>query len=365
MRNIFYSLILFSVPFVWIQCTSSEEGKTAEFVGEPIAVQVNQSSADASSHNFVSATGRLASKNSVNVSTRMMGHITSMPISVGQSVKAGQQLVAINSTDIQAKGGQVNAQIQQAQANFEVAQKDYDRFKNLFESGSATQKELDDMTARLKMASAGLEAAQQMKNEVNAQYSYTNITAPISGVVTAKYAELGDMANPGMPLLTIESPSVLQAQVLVPEQYITQVQSRMKVKVLLRSSGKEVDGVVSEISKSAINTGGQYIVKVDLQNSQDMLPGMLVTTRFPIEFGSNDSEALASSVLIPESAVYTNGQLRGVYVVSNQETAVLRWLKLGRKIGDQVEVLSGLKSDETYIISADGKLYNGAKVNIQ
>ena len=70
-------------------------------------------------------------------------------------------------------------------------------------------------------------------------------------------------------------------------------------------------------------------------------------------------------VLIPNKALITNGQLSGIYTVSQSNTAILRWLRLGRNYGNQVEVLSGLSTDETYIVSAGGKLYNGAKISIQ
>jgi hypothetical protein len=70
-------------------------------------------------------------------------------------------------------------------------------------------------------------------------------------------------------------------------------------------------------------------------------------------------------VIIPVEAIVTNGQLSGVYTVSQTNTALLRWLRLGRAFGDQVEVLSGLAADEAYIVSADGKLFNGAKITIQ
>ena len=70
-------------------------------------------------------------------------------------------------------------------------------------------------------------------------------------------------------------------------------------------------------------------------------------------------------VLIPTDAIVTNGQLSGVYTVSQTNTALLRWLRLGRTFGNQVEVLSGLNSNEAYIISADGKLYNGLKISVQ
>ncbi|HMZ69201.1 MAG TPA: efflux RND transporter periplasmic adaptor subunit, partial [Chitinophagales bacterium] len=58
-----------------------------------------------------------------------------------------------------------------------------------------------------------------------------------------------------------------------------------------------------------------------------------------------------------------NGQMTGVYTVSSQNTAILRWLKLGKDLGNDIEVLSGLNANEAYILSADGKLYNGVKVS--
>lgn len=362
MKKYIYSGLFLS--FFWTASCSSEEPKKAEFTGEPVKVTVNQTG-EAVSGGFATASGKLVSKNSVNVSTRMMGYITSIPVEVGQNVQAGQQLVSINNTDIQAKDGQANAQITQAQAQYDIAKKDYKRFRNLYETQSASQKELDDMTARFEMAKAGLEAARQMKNEVNAQYRYTNITAPISGVVTAKYAEQGNLANPGMPLLTIESPSVLQAQVMVSEQNIVQVKPGMEVKVILKSSGKEITGKVSEISKSSFNTGGQYMVKINLPNSNEMLPGMFINAQFPFKSTTGNEEGFQASVMIPETAVIKNGQLTGVYVVSEEGTAVLRWLKIGKKTGSGVEVLSGLKPSEPYVISAQGRLYNGAKVTLK
>ena len=70
-------------------------------------------------------------------------------------------------------------------------------------------------------------------------------------------------------------------------------------------------------------------------------------------------------VLIPKEAIVKNGQLSGVYTVSESNTALLRWLRLGRTYGNNVEVLSGLNADESYIVSAEGKLFNGVKVSIQ
>ena len=91
-----------------------------------------------------------------------------------------------------------------------------------------------------------------------------------------------------------------------------------------------------------------------------ILSGIYTTVQFPVE-----KKLDMVTVLIPNEAIVTKGQLSGVYTVSERNTAMLRWLRLGRTYGDQVEVLSGLSADENYIISAEGKLYNGAKITIE
>ena len=70
-------------------------------------------------------------------------------------------------------------------------------------------------------------------------------------------------------------------------------------------------------------------------------------------------------LLIPETALVKQGQLTGVYTIGTENVAILRWLRIGKTFGNQVEVLSGLSANEKYIVSAEGKLYNGAKVSIQ
>lgn len=363
MNRQFYTLISFAVLAMLTASCTSDVKQDAPFPGNPISVVIGKvGSGDGGTS--VAASGKLVARQSVNISTRMMGYVTSMSVRVGESVHAGQRLVQINNADLQAKEGQANAQIAQAQAHFNAAEKDYRRFQNLFRDESASQKELDDMRTRYEMAQAGLTAAQQMLQEVNAQYRYSSITAPIAGVVTAKFAEQGDLASPGMPLLTIESPSSVQAQVLVSEDNIDQMKPGTGVRVILKSSGKQVNGKIAEVSRSATNTGGQYIVKVDVANSEGLLPGMYVGVKFPFETPNSESTD-TSRVMIPKSALVTRGQLSGVYTVSAQHTAILRWLKLGKEEANQVEVLSGLQPGDDFVLSADSRLFNGAKLKVE
>ena len=354
-----------SLVFLFTLLTSCGKEKKEEVTAtEPaIAVKINGVSENQNSA-FVTASGKIEAENSANLSTRMMGYVTKIHVKVGQHVGAGQLLVSIKNTDLQAKKAQVDASILQASAGFNNAKKDYDRFVALFKQQSASQKELDDITARYEMAKAGLEGAKQMRNEVMAQFSYSNITAPFSGTVTNTFVKEGDMANPGMPLISVEGASKLQVTAMVSESDITTIKKGMDVKVLVKSSNANLTGKVSEISGSATNTGGQYLVKINLDKvDSSVLSGMFVNVQFPVENSNSVSDA--AILLIPKSALVTQGQLTGVYTIGTGNIAILRWLRLGKTFGNEVEVLSGLSATENYIISADGKLYNGALVSIK
>ena len=358
MKKIYIPLL----ALVLLASCNSEKKK--EIVKETaIAVKVSGITENNSSL-FVTASGKIEAENSANLSTRMMGYVTKVHVQVGQKVGAGQLLVSINNTDLQAKKAQVDASILQATAGFNNAKKDYDRFVNLFKQQSASQKELDDMTARYEMAKAGLEGARQMRNEVLAQFSYSNIKAPFSGVVTNTFVKEGDMANPGMPLVSVEGASKLQVMAMVSENDIVSIKKGMPVSVLVKSSNEKLSGKVSEVSISATNTGGQYLVKIDLGKTDNtVLSGMFVNVQFPVANKATTSNS--ELLLVPESALVKQGQLTGIYTIGTGKVAILRWLRTGKNYGNQVEVLSGLSANEQYIVSADRKLYNGASVSVQ
>ncbi|WP_282116577.1 efflux RND transporter periplasmic adaptor subunit [Cellulophaga baltica] len=358
MKNI-YTILTLSVMLLIVSC-GGEDKKTIVDNSPTINVEVSQVATNANSP-FLSASGKIQATNSADLSTRMMGYVNKVHVNVGDKVRKGQLLISISNSDLQAKRAQVNAGITEANAAFNNAQKDYNRFKNLFAENSASQKEMDDMTANYEMAKARLEAANQMKNEINAQFAYSNITAPFSGTVTSKNVEAGNMANPGVSLISIETPGNFEVMAMVPESEISDIKKGAAVAVLVKSINKTIKGKVTEVSTSAKNTGGQYLVKIALDNTDaHILSGMFTTVQFPVE-----RKATSSMVLLPTDAIVANGQLSGVYTVSQSNTALLRWLRLGRTFGDQVEVLSGLNADEAYIISAEGKLFNGAKITIQ
>lgn len=358
MKKYIYLITLTTVALITSSC-GDKESKTVTKNAPAITVSVQTVNNNANSP-YLTASGKVQAANSAQLSTRMMGFVTKVPVNVGDKVTKGQLLVAINNTDLQAQRAQVNAGITEATAAFNNAQKDYNRFKNLFAQNSASQKELDDMTANFNMAQARLEGAKQMKNEINAQFAYTYITAPFSGVITSKNVESGDMANPGQPLVSMESPGTFEVMAMVPETEISSIKNNTAVTVTIKSMNESLSGMVTEVSPSSQQTGGQYLVKIALDKTPvNVRSGMFATVAFPVE-----KKSTSQHVLVPTAALITQGQLTGIYTVSQSNTAILRWLRLGKTMGDQVEVLSGLQVDEQYITAANGKLFNGAKIAI-
>jgi len=310
---------------------------------------------------FFSASGQIETEQFANISTRMMGYVSKIHVNVGDKVKKGQLLININNTEIEAKKAQADAGLSQANAGFVIAEKDYIRFKKLYEQNSASQKEFDDISTQYEISKAQVEVAKQLQNEINAMLSYSNIRAPFSGVITSKTVHVGDMANPGIPLFSLEAPGNYVATALVPETDIININKGESVVVYLKSTAQSIQGKVSEVSTSSQNTGGQYLVKITLEKNSDikLYSGMFVSTNFALKNGENNN------IIVPKSTLIYRGQLTGIYTVSKSNTAILRWLKTGESQGDYIEVLTGLSKDEKYIVSADDKLYNGVKLNIK
>lgn len=309
--------------------------------------------------------GKIQAEKYANVSARIMGYLTNVRVKVGDQVRKGQVLATISSDEIKAKIAQADAGISEAKAALENIEKDYARVKALFDKKSATQKELDDITSAKDMTLAKLKQAQEMRNEVNTMLSYSRIKSPFNGIVTEKHVNSGDMASPGRPLFTVEAKGNFQAEVMVPESLISQISKGEKVVVVLKSSGKEIKGVIGELSSSSLHTGGQYLAKIDLDKKDlkgvKLLSGMYVNILLPEK---NTSDA-AGKIMVKKSAVVEQGQLTGIYTVSENNIALLRWVRLGKPVGDQVEVLSGLATGEDYIVEYEGRLLNGAKVRVK
>ncbi|MEL7585222.1 MAG: efflux RND transporter periplasmic adaptor subunit [Prolixibacteraceae bacterium] len=304
-------------------------------------------------------TGRLEAGKQANLSTRIMGQIEQINVKPGQHVNKGEVLLRIRNQDILAKKAQVEAGMTEAKSAYENAKKDLARFEALYASKSTSDKEMDDIRTRYQMAEARMKSAEQMQNEVNENLNYTSVRAPYNGVITGKFVQEGDMANPGMPLLSIENPEQWQVIARIPEEDISRVKLQEPVRVNLDAlEGLTVNGYIAEINPSTANTGPQFEAKIILgslpANSARLYSGIYATVVY--------EKGHQSLMLIPQRALVKRGQLKGLYTVSQNGTLLLRWIRTGKAIGDSIEVLSGLTDGEKFVVNSQGRLYDGATV---
>ena len=355
LRNAFLGIVGISTLY---SCSSSDKLEDKD----KTIVKVEAYSPAQSTNEGFYLSGEVTAKQTANISTRMMGYVTKIYVKPGDKVASGQLLVSISSDDILAKKAQIQAMITEAEAAAKNAQRDYERFKTLRNQNSVSDKELENVALQNTSMNAKVQMARQQMNEVNAMLSYTNIRAPFSGVVTQKMVDEGSMANPGMPILTIEQNGELQVIASIPENYIQYVKVGDIAQMELKSLGITIDGKVSELSPSAFRTGGQYSMKlaIDTKDKENIRPGMYVNILIP----NKTSENITSKIMLDKSSIVYRDQLTGVYVIDDQSQANLRWIRLGKTIGNQVEVLSGLSQNDEIVSKAEGKLYNGVKVSV-
>ncbi len=294
------------------------------------------------------------------LSTKLMGTLIYFPFEAGTKIKKGQILAKIKSADLEAKKGQVNANILQAKAAFTNMEINYKRIKRLYALESASKKELEDTELAYKMAKERLKAAEEMKKEISDVLSYSIIKAPFNGYIVNKFFEQGDITAPGRPIMIVESFNKFKVKAQVPADEINLFSKESNVKAYIDAvSSEPFIGKVQEINPGGNSYSKQFEVQILLDGTgvadSKIMSGMYA--RVVLENKTKPVIAINKNYLV------RRGQLVGVYSVSNRNEALLRWVRLGKTIGNKVEILSGLSAGETVITDKD-KIKDGQKIEV-
>ena len=344
---------------VLLSACSSEEKQQEAHLAKPLSVTIAKPSLHTGGS--INVSGQVEAAETANISTRLMGLVSKIHVRVGDQVAKGQLLVSIHNDDVIAKKAQAGAMLGQAQAALLNAEKDLQRFTALHQQQSASDKELENITLHYQATKAQAEAAKQMQNEVNATLTYTNLTAPFAGVITRQLLDAGNIAVPGTAILSMEKSQNLQVNASLPEIDIDKVKKGMPAHLLVKSTGKNYQGTLTEVSASSQATGGQYRIKVSIEipDTHGLFAGMYVQVSIPLAEGNKEK------IMVPLSSIIYKDQMTGIYTIGPNQSAMLRWVRLGKKSDSEIEVLSGLSGNEEFIVYAEGRLYNGAPVIIK
>jgi RND family efflux transporter MFP subunit len=286
--------------------------------------------------------GTVRAKLHAVIEAKISGKIEQMLVVAGQDVTNGELLATIDAHEIQAQYDQAAAVRQQAES-------DLKRATNLFGQNILSSSEFDAAQSKFRVADAAAAAAKTL-------LGYTKVLAPFAGVITRKDADVGDLAAPGKPLLEMEDPRHLRLEADVPEALMDRIKLGDKLPVRVDALQTNFTGVVSEIAPSADTGSRTFVVKLDLPPVAGLRAGQFGRVAVPT--------GEVSALRVPASAVIQRGDMQLLFVVADNH-AQLRIVKTGARVGDEVEVVSGLNSGERVVVSSADQLLDGQPVVVK
>lgn len=332
---------------------------------------------------YYEAVGTVKAETASTLSGKILGAIKAVNVREGDRITEGQLLILIDARQVAARLQEAKAALGEAlrseaaalsakdaaKAGAELAQVTYNRYLKLKEDNAASLQEFDQIEIRsrqaeagLKQAEAALEAAGQKVKQAEASTASAEvarmdaeISAPFDGVVTARMVDVGDLASPGTPLLSIEKAGSLEIDAIIPEDCIRMINPDQDLEVIIPAlQDRSIQGKVKSIITAADPKSRTFTIKVSLPEVAGLHSGMFARINIPTAF--------EDMLLISPSALVLQGQLTGIFILNEEKRARFRIIRTGRKTGGQVEIISGLKAGTYYVISPPAGLKDGIKV---
>lgn len=273
------------------------------------------------------------------IAAQVAGRVVALKVKAGDAVKAGELLVQIDPRSASQAQAASQSQVHEAEANLANAKAAYDRSRKLVVQKFISEAALDQ--ARAQYLAAQAQAATAIANaRVSAtSTSYTTVVAPYDGVVASTDVEVGDMATPGRPLVTVFDPDAMRVTATLAQAVLARADLGAPIEVEIPSRDLRLTAVrVTMIPIADVRTHTTQ-VRLDLPRSAGLMPGQYA--RAAIVTGH------ARVLTIPEAAVLRRSEVTAVYVPGAGGRAQLRQVRLGEPAGDGlVEVLAGLHAGE-------------------
>jgi len=279
------------------------------------------------------------------VAAQVAGAIVALDVKAGDSVRAGQTLLRIDARAAEQNASASQAQVQSAQALLDVARKDYERQKQLFDKQYISQAALERAESQFKASQAQAAALLAQAGAARTQSGLHVLRAPFAGVVAEVPVALGDMALPGKPLLTLYQPGALRVTASLPQSLLGVPAAGLKLELPgLPQQRRWFTPDAAQLQWLPTVDAATHTVqlRITLPAGWDGLaPGLFARVWLPMAAGHGSAR-----LFVPASAVVRRAEMTGLYVVDGKGASQLRQVRLGRVQGANVEVLSGVSAGE-------------------
>jgi len=277
------------------------------------------------------------------ISAQAAGRLLSMAVKPGDRVKAGQLLATINDSETQTGVQSSQAQVAQAQAQLRNSQANFERTRDLLAKGFISSAAMDSADAQLKSAQAARDQASAGARQAGLSQGFTRVTAPFEGWVLQTQAEVGDLAMPGTPLLTLYAPTPLRAVVQMPVSRSNAITPKSEIEVLVPAADGSQMWIRPTLTSrmpgaDPVSQTIEWRLELPASAANTLVPGQQIRVRF----AAGEKQRL----VIPAAAVLRRGELTAVYV-AGASGFVLKAVRLGADHGEQgFEVLAGLQEKD-------------------
>ncbi|MEO5813851.1 MAG: efflux RND transporter periplasmic adaptor subunit [Gemmatimonadaceae bacterium] len=312
---------------------------------------------------------------------RVQGYVKRWHSDIGSLVRSGQLLAEIDAPELDHEVQQAQSQLSQTRAALGLAKADLERWRALARDSAVTGQELDQKRAGFEAATANTGASEANLRRLVQTRQYTRVTAPFTGVVTARNVDIGSLITPAgatsAPLgatvpsgggvgsmFRIAQTDTVRIYLTVPESYATSIRPGLETKVSVRGiPGREFTGIVARTSHALDASSRTLLTEIDIPNRDfALLPGMSATAtlNFP---------RVTPPLVLPASALVIRSNGVQVMVVEpavggKSATIHFRSVVIGRDYGGTVEVADGLIDGVTVVLNPNADLLDGAKVKV-
>ncbi len=332
----------------------------------------------------------------VEIHAKVAGYVRSIKVDVGDRVKKGQLLAVLEIPELQDEIHQANASVRESEAEIkrtkdelrrsessqQTTHLEYTRLAEVAKTrpNLIAQQELDDATARdqagqaqvsaaeaaVTVAEQKLEVAKANLSRVQTLYSYSNIVAPFTGVVTKRYADTGSMTQAGtasqtqaMPVVTLAQNDLLRLIIPVPESVVPQIHIGTPVSVRVPSLNRTIIGKVTRFADQVSFDTRTMPTEIDVPNPKlTLVPGMYAEASTTLESKQN-------VLAVPVQALDRHDGKVSVMVVGKDGGIEVKDVKLGLETPEEAEVVSGLSENENVVLSGRGQLREGERVQVK
>jgi HlyD family secretion protein len=302
------------------------------------------------------ANGNIAAWQEASVGAELSGlRLATVNVNIGDAVRKGQVLATFARETTAAESLQGKASVMQAEAAFENAKADADRARSIQDTGALSQSQIAQYLTQEKVTRAQWEAAKASYAASQVRLGNTQVLAPDDGVISARTATVGAVAGAGQELFRLVRQSRMEWRAEVTPAEVGRIKVGQKVDVTA-ASGLQVKGTVRAIAPTADPQTRNVLVFADLPRHAELKAGTFARGRFLL----GESQALT----VPAQAIVVRDGHNYVFVVGADNKAAQRKVETGRRVGERVELLQGLKAEEAVAVQGAGFLNEGDLVKI-